>query len=276
MAQKKHNAKPDIPKSAIKLTTYQELTEYAEAFAKGGINLLILIGEAGLQKSRTFSASTDENVCWISGYGLPCFIYMKLYRHCDQLVVIDDADNLYTNKDGITLLKHLCQTEKEKKVSWQTNTTVLDKHNVPREFKTRSNVAIIANEWHTLDRNVAALEDRGHVVWFSPSRQAIHARVRDWFDDDEIYDWFGDRLHLIKSPSMRMYFKALELKKIGLPWKRIVPDDSHQQSIKTMKMVKELVCCDDYETQEERVRQFVQMGGGCRTTFFKYLKRLHA
>ncbi len=41
---------------------------------------------------------------------------------------------------------------------------------IPREFTTRSRVVIMSNEWKTLNKNVAALHDRGHVVFFSVLR----------------------------------------------------------------------------------------------------------
>ena len=41
---------------------------------------------------------------------------------------------------------------------------------MPREFTTRSRVVIISNDWKTLNKNVAALQDRGHVFLFQPER----------------------------------------------------------------------------------------------------------
>ena len=231
--------------------------------------MLILIGEGGLAKSTTFRDRISDEVCWISGYGMPFSIYMKLYRHRDQLVVLDDLDNLYAKQDGITLLKCLCQTEQEKNVAWLSGAKALDQQNTPREFVTQSKVAIIANEWQTLGRNVAALEDRGHVLWFAPSPLEIHRQVRLWFSDDEIYDWFGQNLHLIKEPSMRMYFKAQELKRIGLPWRRVIPESPKKEKL---LMVRKLLLDADFETQEERAREFTRQGQGCRATYFNYLR----
>ena len=39
-------------KNAIRLQTYGELRQFVQAFAEGHLNLLILIGSAGLAKSR--------------------------------------------------------------------------------------------------------------------------------------------------------------------------------------------------------------------------------
>ena len=82
---------------------------------------------------------------------------------------IDDVDGLYGDRSGIRLLKCLCQTEEEKAVAWHSDARSLERQGIPREFTTRSRVVIIANDWKALNKNVAALQDRGHVVFFEPS-----------------------------------------------------------------------------------------------------------
>src|SRR5437660_4282060 len=141
-------------------------------------------------------------------------MYEKLYRHRDQFVVIDDVDSLYADKAGIRLLKCLCQTEEEKSVAWHTDARSLEKHGVPREFKTKSRVIIICNDWRTLNNNVSALQDRGHVLVFQPGAVEVHARAGEWFKEKEpeIYEWFGKNLDRMCEPSFRHYVRAGELK----------------------------------------------------------------
>ena len=52
--------------------------------------------------------------CWIEGNATPFGMYVKLYRYRDKFVVIDDVDSLYADRNGVRLLKCLCQTEPEK------------------------------------------------------------------------------------------------------------------------------------------------------------------
>jgi len=73
-------------------------------------------------------------------------MYVKLYRHRDQFVVIDDVDALYADRSGVRLLKCLCQTEEEKAVAWHSDAKSLERRGIPREFATKSRVAIIAND----------------------------------------------------------------------------------------------------------------------------------
>ena len=214
-----------------------------------------------------------EDACWIQGSASPFVIYCKLFQQLDQPVVIDDVDRLYRSKDGVNLLKFLCATEPVKTVSWQSATSQLDKERVPREFETTSRVVIISNDWQTLNRNVAAVEDRGHVLRFAPTASEVHERTREWFDDEEIFDWLGDRLHLIENPSMRLYYKAAELKEAGFDWRRYTPlfDGSGRRNL-----VAELLADGEFETQEERVREFIDRGGGCRATYFNHARRIRA
>ena len=204
---RKHR-RPGHPDGALYLAGYAKLQEYLRAFARGHLNLLILVGEPGIAKTRTGARALGNRVCWIEGNATPFGMYEKLYRHRDQDVVIDDVDSLYADRSGIRLLKCLCQTEEEKSVAWHSDARSLERHRIPREFTTRSSVIIICNDWKTLNRNVAALQDRGHVLVFQPSAAELHAQAGKWFDDDEIYDWFGANLHRMHEPSFRHYVRA--------------------------------------------------------------------
>ena len=145
------------PHKVLRLTTYERLGEYLRAFAQGHFHLMILVGAGGLAKSRSVSAVLgDGKACWIEGNATPFGMYAKLYRHRDQFVVIDDVDALYADRSGVRLLKCLCQTEEEKAVAWHSDARSLERQCIPREFTTKSRVVIIANDWQTLNKNVAA------------------------------------------------------------------------------------------------------------------------
>src|SRR5437868_4823961 len=267
--EQRHGGRPD---GALYLATYARLQEYLKAFAVGHLNLVILIGQAGLAKSRTVRATLGQNVCWIEGNATPFGIHEKLYRHCDQFVVIDDVDSLYADRSGIRLLKCLCQTEEEKTVAWHSDARRLERHGIPREFVTKSRVVIIANDWKTLDQNVAALQDRGHVLLFQPGAAEVHRKAGTWFDDAEIYDWFGRNLHRVREPSLRHYVRARELKAAGMDWTEVLAAEAENRR---ERLAAELLASAAYASTAERVRAFVAQGGGCRATFFNYRRRLN-
>src|SRR5271170_6326374 len=146
------------PHKVLRITTYDRLEAYLAAFAKGHFGLLILVGSGGLAKSRSVRAALGGSGCWIEGNATPFGMYTKLYRHRDEFVVIDDVDALYADRSGVRLLKCQCQTEEEKAVAWHSDARSLEKQGIPREFVTKSRVVIVANDWRTLNRNVAALQ----------------------------------------------------------------------------------------------------------------------
>ncbi len=258
------------PAGAITISTYQRLEEYVAAFANGHINLLILVGSAGLAKSRTVRGVLRDDACWLEGNATAFGMYLALYRNRDRFVVIDDVDSLYSDKHGIRLLKCLCQTEDQKTVAWHSAARSLEKSGVPREFVTASRVIIIANDWRTLNRNVAALQDRGHVLVFRPTAEAVHAKAGEFFRDAEILRWFSTNLHRIPEPSLRLYLRAAELRRAGMDWTSVVPlaPENHRK-----RLVLELRADRSFATEEARAREFARRGGGCRATYFNYRRR---
>ena len=126
---------------------------------------------------------------------------------------------LHANRAAVRLLKALCQTEPRKTIAWESDAPALRREEIPRRFSTSSRVLIVANDWRTLNANVAALEDRGHVLAFEPAALEVRLRTATWFWDQEVFDWIGAHLHLITRPSMRHYHAAWEQKQAGLEWR---------------------------------------------------------
>ena len=162
------------PAHAITLTTYDELEQFVEAFARGNLNLLIVIGRAGIAKSQTIRQAAGDDTCWIESNATAFGICNKVYEHKDELIVIDDVHSLYSDRSCVRLFKCLYQTDSEKRVAWHTAAAT---GNLPSESFTKSRVCIIANDWKSLGANTAAVEDRGHLIIFDPTPKEVHLRV---------------------------------------------------------------------------------------------------
>jgi hypothetical protein len=259
------------PHKALHLTTYARLEEYLRAFADGHFHLLILVGSGGLAKSRSVRAVLGGEGCWIEGNATPFGMYVKLYAHRDEFVVIDDVDGLYCDRSGVRLLKCVCQTEEEKAVAWHSDARTLERQGIPKEFTTRSRVVIISNDWKTLNKNVAALQDRGHVIFFQPSAAEVHRKAGEWFADREIHDWFGKNLHRMRDPSLRYYMRAGELKAAGMDWTAVLGSEDETDRA---RLARQLLSSNAFGSTAERVEAFAAQGGGCRATFFNYRRKL--
>src|SRR5262249_13133125 len=163
----------------------------------------------------------------------------------------------------------LCQTEPRKILSWHTATPILKRRRVPTQFTTTSPVALVGNDWKTLNADVAALEDRGHFVLFEPNALEVHRQAAAWFWDQEIFDFVADRLHLICQHSLRTSRQAWELKQAGLDWRQAV---LHRFLTGPALAVARLKANPAYASEAARVRAFVQSGAGCRATYFYHAK----
>jgi hypothetical protein len=258
------------PEGAIPLTTYAGLDRHVRAFARGTFNLLILLGAPGLQKSRVVRDALPD-ACWIECHATPLGIYRRLWECRDEPVVIDDVDSLHANRAAVRLLKALCQTEPRKTIAWESDAPALRREEIPRRFSTSSRVLIVANDWRTLNANVAALEDRGHVLAFEPAALEVHLRTATWFWDQEVFDWIGTHLHLITRPSMRHYHAAWEQKQAGLEWR----ENMLARWLSGPRLLAARLRADPaFATEEDRARAFVALGGGCRATYFNHAKQL--
>jgi hypothetical protein len=225
-----------------------------------------------LAKSRTVRAGLGKEVCWIEGNATPFGMFLKLYQHRHEMVVVDDVDNLYSNQSSVRLLKCLCQTEKEKSLAWHSAAAGLERRGIPREFTTQSRVIIIANEWKTLNGNVAAVQDRGHLVSFEPLPEEVHREVSAWLQDEEILTWFGRHLAWYDGLSMRDYVRAAELKQAGLDWRSVsMPGNVPEKT----RLVAQLKDDPSFPMEEDRAKRFVSLGAGCRATYFNHAKKLN-
>jgi hypothetical protein len=260
-----------LPSHAFCLTTFAELDQYVRAFGAGHLNLLMIFGPPGVGKSRCVRHELGSQVCWIGGQATPFGIYLQAYEHRHEPIVLDDVDCLYADRTGIRLLKALGQTEQTKTLSWQSDAPTLARRGVPRQFITTSRVVLVGNDWKTLNADVAALEDRGHLLIFEPSPLEVHRQAARWFWDQEIFDFVAEHLHLMAQHSLRTYFHAWELKQAGLNWRQGV---LARGLTGVALAVAKLKADPALGSEEERVRAFVQSGAGCRATYFRHAKKL--
>ena len=260
-----------LPRHAIVLHRYSELDQYAHAFADGHLPSLVLIGSHGVGKSTHFRNALGSNFCWIEGNASPFRIYVQAFQHANQPIVLDDVDGLYRDPQGVCLLKSLCQTDPVRTVGWQSQARDLDRLEIPREFRTTSPVALICNDWETISPNVAALEDRVHLLVFQPTPLEIHRQCAQWFEDQEVFDFIAIHLPLLEQPSLRLYVLAAQLKNAGFDWRAAVLNHCFDG---TTRVVAQLRADPSYETEADRIRAFVDGGHGCRATYFNHLRRL--
>lgn len=244
-----------------------------QAFASGFLKCILVLGPPGTGKRTTVRTAVGPDACWISGNASPFGIYSLAYAHRDAPIVLDDVDDLHRSKDGVRLLKSLCQSDPVRTVQWTTMAPQLKKADIPSQFQTRSPVALIANDWSTVGPNVAAIEDRVHIVLFEPTAAEVHAAAARWFQDREIYDFIGHQLQFLELLSFRLYVRAAERKAAGLDWKSVVLGSCFQGTTLT---VARLRADPAFAREEDRVTAFIESGAGSRATYFSHARKLRS
>ncbi len=272
---------PSVPREVIQLTAYTQLELYLSKFARGELGLVLLLGRHGTGKSesvrRTLGVSNGAGapggrVLYVEGHMQPFGLYRQLWEYRDQSVVLDDLDRLYADPDCVRLLKPLCNTVREKRLHWLTN-AIRNDEGPPSSFTTSSGVILIANEWKSVNPNVRALEDRAIILHFCPSNDEVHRKVRDWFDDAEVYDFLGRLMPLIPALSMRHYSKGSQLRRAGLAdWRasllQMVVPDSQVACLLSVQHDPVL------HSEEDRVAKFTAATGASRATYFRLKSKL--
>ncbi len=252
-----------LPDHVLRVRTYGELERYAEAFAAGHLNLLMVCGDPGLGKSRCVRRAVGDQACWIDGNASAFGVYLQAYEHRHRPIVLDDVDGLYRDRAGVRLMKSLCQTEEVKSLNWQTDAPTLGRRGIPRQYTTTSRVALLVNQWKSLNADVAALEDRGHFLVFEPSALEVHRQAGLWYWDQEVFDFVASQLHLMGRPSLRTYVLAWELKRAGLDWRQgILSRCLGGAALEVARLMADSA----FSREEDRARAFVERGHGCRAT----------
>ena len=250
-----------IPHNAVVVERYEELDSFTRAFAAGHLRFLMVVGPAGTGKSQAMRNAVAGRAAWVDGNATAFGVYCAAFKHQDSrsfsmmsMPCIETPMGFGCSSSYASLKPHVC---------WAGTPTlsIWSDEGFPRTFTTSSPVAIIANRWSTMNADVAALEDRGHMIVFDPPPVEIHRQAAIWFHDQEVFDFISEHLHLITNHSFRTYLLALELKKAQMDWKRTILSRFLSGPL---LLVAQLKADPEFKSESERVRAFREGGGGGR------------
>lgn len=266
------NTSRKVPRGAETVRTYADFYSEIDAFEYGERGLLIVVGPPGTSKS-TAARKFLKNARVIEGGSTPYRLYRELHENRDLPIVLDDADKIFRNKDGVFLLKLLTQTEKTKTVQWNSYTPEIRRGDLPAEFTTTSRTLVIANSWPQDDPDIAAIESRGHLVYFVPSHAEMHRFAAGFGTDPEVYGFIGDHLPYFDRFDLRIYHKAREVKATGERtgdkemWRRYVRG---QMMDGEKRIALGLVNDASFGSDNQRAREYSRITGLSGRTFYRH------
>lgn len=135
---------------------FDVIDELADASCVGMIRSLIISGPAGLGKSFAVEQAirnydpTGHRTIIAKGFVRPTGLYLLLheYRNPGNVIVLDDADSIFSDPDALNILKAACDTTKKREISWRAETKMVDADGEPieRTFEFRGTVIFITNK----------------------------------------------------------------------------------------------------------------------------------
>lgn len=125
---------------------------------QGAIRAFIVTGAPGVGKTWTIeyvleqTAQRDPSFRYhvIKGAITPVNLYKQLYKYRKEgeVIVLDDADSIFFNEDGINLLKTALDTGSKRKINWYSETYALKESGgaeTPQEFEYNGTMIFVTN-----------------------------------------------------------------------------------------------------------------------------------
>lgn len=277
---------PEFPPDAERIRTYEEYGQFVDDFFTDSYHLLIVIGRPGLGKTESFSSrlNADLDTYLIKGNATPLASYKQLFwNRAKHRLILDDAEKLWSHKDGRRLVRSLTEIKPQKLITWETTNKDVIPHptadqlkqgRVPTTFLTQNRTVLLCNKFCFGDQDeYEAIADRAHIIYFDPTPLAIHTEVGRWFyrEAQEIYDWIGNHLHLMEKLSARTYLKAWERWRAGRDWIKFLEERCCYSSI--MQVLQELESNESL-TVNQRIEKFTAQTSYGRSSYFALKKDL--
>lgn len=159
---------------------FEILDTMTDAAISGDARALIVSGPAGLGKSFTVEKALNAwdpnavNHKVVKGYIKATGLFKLLYAHraAGQVLVFDDADEVFLDDTAINLLKAACDTSDRRVISYMTEYNMIDEESaerLPKSFQFEGTIIFITN--YDFD----AMIERGSKL--APHLQALVSRA---------------------------------------------------------------------------------------------------
>jgi hypothetical protein len=279
-AKIKVSARPKVADDTAVIPTYKEAGEIARLFAQGKYPFLIFGGPPGTSKSTHFRLALEREVgnryCLIQANASARGAYVEAYKHIDQPILVDDAEPLFQQPEGLRFLKEIGSTEQWKLVTRDTKEFTKPSSKVPPRFMTSSPVCVITNEvdWKEGSVQLQAVFDRAIKYTFAPTALEIYHFVPEWFWDQEIFDFVARHYPYLAEPTCRLFYNTWVEKNAGRDWQKYVlgrvfgPDSLEAR-------VAEVFAENPAADRQEMVRLLVAGGIGSRATCYRHYNALY-
>lgn len=234
---------------------FEILDGMVEAAIAGDVRALIASGPAGLGKSYTVEKALEAwdpsavNHRIVKGYIKAPGLYKLLYSHRapGQVLVFDDADEVFLDDTAINLLKAACDSTDRRVISYITEGSLIDEESaerLPKSFTFEGTIIFITNydfdamieRGSKLAPHLQALVSRAHYIdlamktkrdYLIRIRQVVRMGLLKNIGLDEagqldVIDFIEDNQDRLRELSLRMALKIGAIRRRNAPnWKKV-------------------------------------------------------
>jgi len=161
-----HEQKERLKMDEIKIESHRDLERVTDEFVAGTLENVMVVGSPGTMKTTTVCRRITAPFIRQSGQVSPFELYVDLYLHRDQLLVLDDVEDFLARTAGQELVRTLTESGDTKEIQWRTRGML--RAGAPLSFTTATRCLVIANRigntgiWK-------AMRSRCHVFRYEPS-----------------------------------------------------------------------------------------------------------
>jgi hypothetical protein len=130
---------------------FSMLGKLTQGSLQHNIRSLVVTGAPGVGKTFTveqiLGAAGESRFEVVKG-ALSAVNLYKLgykYRKPGQVIVLDDADSIFTDEDALNILKALCDSSPVRRVSWMKESNALKEDDIPQSYEFHGSFIFISN-----------------------------------------------------------------------------------------------------------------------------------
>jgi len=130
---------------------FDMLGKLTQGSIKGDIRSMVITGAPVVGKTYTVSSilenTKDLTTESVSGAISAVELYKLGYRNrkAGNVIVLDDADSIFTDEDALNILKALCDSSANRRVSWLKDSNTLRQDDVPQSYEFHGSFIFISN-----------------------------------------------------------------------------------------------------------------------------------
>lgn len=225
--------------------SFEIITTMTRGAIKGMIRGLVVSGPPGVGKSFSVEETIvgnlpEESYEIVKGKSSAICLYQTLYKNRGRhnVVVFDDCDSVLHDDEALNILKAVLDSSERRFVSWNSESFVLAKADIPNKFEFHGSVIFLTNlnfnknTQKRLQPHLDALKSRCFYLDLGISNQSdmlirITSLIREGMLDkfeltdeqiDEVSNFIINHVDDLQELSLRTVVKVAGLRKTGGDW----------------------------------------------------------